>query len=66
MIDFGTHSILIFINDISKCTNQFKYKFYAYDSILSTCEPDDNVKDSSELVNSELKWLDKWLELIYN
>ena len=50
----GPLLFLIFINDISKCTNRFKYILYADDSTLSTCVPDDNVVDSAELINSEL------------
>ena len=53
---------LIFINDITKCSNQFKYILYADDSTLSTCVPGDNVMDSAELINSELKCLDRWLK----
>ena len=48
----GPLLFLIFINDISKCTNQFKYILFADDSTLSTCVPDDNVVDSAELINS--------------
>ena len=32
------------------------------DSTLSTCVPGDNVLDSAELINSELKCLDRWLK----
>ena len=53
---------LIFINDITKCSNQFKYTLYADDSALSTCVPGDNVMDSAELINSELKCLNRWLK----
>ena len=53
---------LIFINDITKCSNKFKYILYADDSTLSTCVPGDNVLDSAELINSELKCLDRWLK----
>ena len=42
--------------------NQFKYNLYADDSTLSTCVPGDNVMDSAELINSELKCLDRWLK----
>ena len=52
---------LIFIN-ITKCSNQFKYILYADDSTLSTCVPGDNAMDSAELINSELKCLDRWLK----
>ena len=55
--------ILVFINDITaKCSNQCKYILYADDSTLSTCVPGDNVMDSAELINSELKCLDRWLK----
>ena len=53
---------LIFINDITKCSSQFKYILYADDSTLSTYVPGDNVLDSAELINSELKCLDRWLK----
>ena len=55
----GPLLFLIFINDITKCSNQFKYILYADDSTLSTCVPGDNVMDSAELINSELKCLDR-------
>ena len=44
------------------CSNHFKYILYADDSTLSTCVPGDNVMDSAELINSELKCLDRWLK----
>ena len=53
---------LIFINGIAKCSNQFKYILYSDDSTLSTCVPGDNVTDAAELINSELKCLDRWLK----
>ena len=58
----GPLLFLIFINNITKCSNQFKYILYADDSTLSTCVPCDNVVDSAELINSELKCLDRWLK----
>ena len=58
----GPLLFLIFINEISKCTNQFKYILYADDSTLSTSVPDDNVVDSAELINSELECLEQWLK----
>ena len=57
----GPLLFLIFMNDISQCTNQFKYILHADDSTLSTCVPDDNVVNSVELINSELKCLEQWL-----
>ena len=57
----GLLLFLIFINDITKCSNQFKYILYTDDSKLSTCVPGDNVMESAELINSELKCLDRWL-----
>ena len=59
---FGPLLFFIFINDIRKCSNQFKYILYADDSALSTCVPGDNVLDSAVLINSELKCLDRWLK----
>ena len=58
----GPLLFLIFINDITKCSNLFKYILYADDSTLSTCVPGDNVMDSVELINIELKCLDRWLK----
>ena len=55
----GPLLFLIFINDITKCSNQFKYNLYADDSTLSTYVPGDNVMDSAEIINSELKCLDR-------
>ena len=52
----------MFINDITKCSNELKYILYADDSTISTCVPGDNVMDSAELTNSELKCLDRWLK----
>ena len=51
-----------FINSITKCSNQFKYTLYADNSTLSTCVLSDNVMDSAQLINSELKCLDRWLK----
>ena len=61
-IYFGPSSIFIFKNDITKCSNKFKYILHADDSTFSTCVPGDNVVDSAELINSELKCLDRWLK----
>ena len=58
---FGPRLILIFIN-IRKCSNQFKYIIYTDDSTLWTCTPGDNVVDSAELINNELKCLNWWLK----
>ena len=58
----GPLLFFIFINDITKCPNQFKYIIYADDSTLSTYVPGDNVLDSAELINSGLKCLDWWLK----
>ena len=57
----GPLLFLIFINDITKCSNQFKYILYAHFH-LSTCVPGDNVMDSAELITSELKCLNRWLK----
>ena len=58
----GPHVFLIFINEITKCSNQFKYILYADDSTLSTCVPRENIMDSAKLINSELKCLGRWLK----
>ena len=53
----GPLLFLIFINDITRCSSQFKYILYADDCALSTCIPGkwgNNVMDSPELINSEL------------
>ena len=46
--------------NITKCPNQIKYILYANDSTLSTCVPGDDVMDSAEEIDSELKFLDRW------
>ena len=61
-IYFVPSSIFIIINDITKFSNQFKYNLYADDCTLSTCVPGDNIMDLAELINSELKCLDRWLK----
>ena len=58
----GPLLFLIFINDITNCSNQFKYILYADDSTLSTCVPAHDDMDSAELINSELKCLYRWLK----
>ena len=58
----GPLLFLIFINDVTKCSNQFKYVFCADDRTLSTYVPGDNIMDSAELINSELKCVDRWLK----
>ena len=50
-------------NDITKCTNKFKYVLYADDTKLSTCVSGDNVMDSAELINNEPNSLNRWLKL---
>ena len=56
----GPLLFLIFINDFTKCWNQFKFILYADDSTLSTCIPGDNDKNSAELINNELMCLNSW------
>ena len=56
----GSLQFLIFINYISKYTNQFKHILYADDSTLAICITGDNVMDSAELINSELKCFNRW------
>ena len=58
----GPLLFLIFVKDITICSNHFKYILYADDSTLQTCVPGDNVMGSAELINSELKCLDRWLK----
>ena len=58
----GPLLFLILINDITKCSNQFKCILYADNSTLSTYVPGDNVLDSAELINRELKCLERWLK----
>ena len=57
----GSLLFLTFIN-ITKCTNAFKYILYTDDSTLLTCIPGDNVVDSAELINNQLKCLNRWLK----
>ena len=57
----GPLRFLIFINEFTKCMNQFTYILYADYSPLSTCIPGDNVTDSAELINNELNYLNRWL-----
>ena len=61
-INFGPLLFIIFINDITKCSNQFKYIIYSDESTLSTYVPGDNVMDSVELINTEQKCLNRWLK----
>ena len=61
-IYLGPLLFLIFINDITKCSNQFKNILYADDSTLTTYLRGDNVLDYAELINGELKCLDRWLK----
>ena len=49
---------LIFINDITNSSNQFKYILYADDSIYFRV-PGDNVVDSAKLITNELKSLNR-------
>ena len=42
--------------------NQFKYIFYVNDSTISSRIPGDNVMESAELINSELKFLEQWMK----
>ena len=58
----GPLLFLIFKNDITKCSYQFKYIIYADNTTLSTCVPGDNVMGSAELINSELKCPERWLK----
>ena len=51
-----------FINDITKCSNQFQHVLNADDSTISTCKPGDTVMDPAELINNELKYLNRSLK----
>ena len=61
-IYFGPFSFLIFINDITKRSNEFKYTLYGNDSTLSIFVSGDNVMNSAKLIISELKCLDRCLK----
>ena len=58
----GPLLLIINIKGIIKFTNQFKYILFADNSTLSTCIPGDNVMDSAELINNELKCRNIWLK----
>ena len=58
----GPLLFLIFINEITECTNQFKYIRYAEDSTLSNCIKGENVMDHAELIDNELSCLNRWLK----
>ena len=60
----GLLLFLILINEIIICSNQFKYILYftrmiAHFQLVYQC---DKVMDSAELINNELKYLNKWLK----
>ena len=50
----GPLLFLIFINDITKSSNIFKYILYADDSTLSTCITENELEEHTELINHEL------------
>ena len=57
----GPLLFLIFINDISKCSNLFKCILYADDSTLSSCISVNDLDESTKLLNNELNNVYKWL-----
>ena len=57
----GPLLFLIFINDISNCTNFFKFILYADDSTLSTCIDTKNSQNHSSIINIELQKVYEWL-----
>ena len=58
----GPFLFLIFINDITKCSDFFKFILYADDSTLSTCIDDKDIKQCSKLINRELNKVNQWLK----
>mgnify|MGYP001950330936 CR=1 FL=1 len=57
----GPLLFLIFINDLPRCSNFFKYILYADDSTLSTCIRENELDESVEEINNELKNVHHWL-----
>ena len=57
----GPLLFLIFINDITRSSNLFKYNLYADDSTLSTCLREGELENSTDLINDELEKVYKWL-----
>ena len=58
----GPLLFLIFINDISNCSNLFKFILYADDSTLSTCiDKSVNLDIFGKMINSELDKVYTWL-----
>ena len=57
----GPLLFLLFINDITQCSNLFKFTLYADDSTLTTRVHKDQLDQSIELINNELKNLHLWL-----
>ena len=57
----GPLLFLIFINDIHKCTNFFKFILFADDSTLSSVIPNTDLLAISNTINSELNNLNLWL-----
>ena len=57
----GPLLFLVFINDIAKSSNFFKYILYADDSTLSTCINDNNIRKFAKTVNLELRKVHLWL-----
>ena len=57
----GPLLFLIFINDIYKSTNYFKFILFADDSTLSTSLPNLNPREIAKKINKELKKVNDWL-----
>ena len=57
----GPLLFLIFINDISKSSDFFKYILYADDSTLSTCINENEIDSFTNSINKELNNVHLWL-----
>ena len=57
----GPLLFLVFINDIYKSTNYFRFTLFADDSTLSTIIPNSHPVIIAELINNELCKVNRWL-----
>ena len=57
----GPLLFLLFINDIPKCSDLFKFTLYADDSTLSTCIRENEIDRDTKIINTELHKVYLWL-----